>query len=179
MIGATREAIDKAEDRDLFRQAMRRIGLEMPRSAIAHSLEEALQVQAQIGFPASSARPSPWAAPAAASPTTARSSRRSAARPGPVADQRAADRGVGARLEGVRDGGGARPQRQLHHHLLHRELRPMGVHTGDSITVAPAQTLTDKEYQIMRDASLAVLREIGVDTGGSNVQFAINPETGA
>jgi carbamoyl-phosphate synthase large subunit len=76
-------------------------------------------------------------------------------------------------MEVVRDRG------QLHHRLLHRELRPMGVHTGDSITVAPAQTLTDKEYQIMRDASLAVLREIGVDTGGSNVQFAINPETGA
>ena len=78
LIGASREAIDKAEDRDLFRQAMRRIGLDMPRSAIAHSLEEALQVQAQIGFPPSSGHPSPWAAAAAASPTTRRSSRRSA-----------------------------------------------------------------------------------------------------
>jgi carbamoyl-phosphate synthase large subunit len=85
---------------------------------------------------------------------------------------------VGAGLEGIRTGGDAGPQRQRGHHLLHRKPGSHGVHTGDSITVAPAQTLTDREYQVMRDASMAIMREIGVDTGGSNVQFAINPQNG-
>jgi len=151
----------------------------LPRSTLAHSLEEALQVQAAIGFPAV-IRPSfTLAGSAAASPTIARNSSPSANADWKPPHARVADRGVGDRVEGIRDGGGARPQGQLHHRVLDRKRRPMGIHTGDSITVAPAQTLTDKEYQIMRDASIAVLREIGVDTGGSNVQFASIRRTGA
>ena len=179
MIGASREAIDKAEDRDLFRKAMRKIGLDMPKSAVAHSMEEALQVQVQVGFP-----------------TIIRPSFTMGGSGGGIAYNKEefveiCERGLDLsptnellieesilgwkeyEMEVVRD---------------HKDnciiicsienLDPMGVHTGDSITVAPAQTLTDKEYQIMRDASLAVLREIGVDTGGSNVQFAINPDNG-
>ncbi|OQX47509.1 MAG: carbamoyl phosphate synthase large subunit, partial [Candidatus Sedimenticola endophacoides] len=179
MIGATKEAIDKAEDRDLFRQAMRKIGLDMPRSAIAHSMEEAHQVQAQIGFP-----------------TIIRPSFTMGGSGGGIAYNREEFEEICTR------GLDLSPTRELliEESILgwkeyemevvrdHRDnciiicsienLDPMGIHTGDSITVAPAQTLTDKEYQIMRDASLAVLREIGVDTGGSNVQFAINPEDG-
>ncbi len=179
MIGADRDAIDKAEDRERFREAMRDIGLETPRSAIAHSMEEALQVQAQIGFP-----------------TIIRPSFTLGGSGGGIAYNREefveiCERGLDLsptnellieesvlgwkefEMEVVRD---------------HRDnciiicsienFDPMGVHTGDSITVAPAQTLTDKEYQRLRDASIAVLREIGVDTGGSNVQFAINPDDG-
>ncbi len=179
MIGASREAIDKAEDRDLFRQAMHRIGLDMPRSAIAHSLEEAHQVQAQIGFP-----------------TIIRPSFTMGGSGGGIAYNREEFEEICARgldlsptsellieesiagwkefeMEVVRD-----HQDNCIIVCSIENLDPMGVHTGDSITVAPAQTLTDKEYQIMRDASLAVLREIGVDTGGSNVQFAINPDNG-
>lgn len=179
MIGASREAIDKAEDRDLFRQAMRKIGLDMPRSAIAHSMEEAQQVQAQIGFP-----------------TIIRPSFTMGGSGGGIAynpDEfdEICERGLDLsptnellieesilgwkeyEMEVVRD----RNDNCIIICSI-ENLDPMGVHTGDSITVAPAQTLTDKEYQIMRDASLAVLREIGVETGGSNVQFAINPENG-
>ncbi len=179
MIGASREAIDKAEDRDLFRQAMHRIGLDMPRSAIAHSLEGAHQVQAQIGFP-----------------TIIRPSFTMGGSGGGIAYNREEFEEICARgldlsptsellieesiagwkefeMEVVRD-----HQDNCIIVCSIENLDPMGVHTGDSITVAPAQTLTDKEYQIMRDASLAVLREIGVDTGGSNVQFAINPDNG-
>ncbi len=179
MIGATKEAIDKAEDRDLFRKAMRKIGLDMPRSAIAHSMEEAHQVQAQIGFP-----------------TIIRPSFTMGGSGGGIAYNRDEFEEICAR------GLDLSPTKELliEESILgwkeyemevvrdHKDnciivcsienLDPMGIHTGDSITVAPAQTLTDKEYQIMRDASLAVLREIGVDTGGSNVQFAINPENG-
>jgi carbamoyl-phosphate synthase large subunit len=180
MIGATRDAIDKAEDRDRFRAAMNRIGLKTPRAAIAHSMEDALQVQAQIGFP-----------------TVIRPSFTMGGSGGGIAYNKEefveiCERGLELsptnellieesvlgwkeyEMEVVRD---------------HKDnciiicsienFDPMGVHTGDSITVAPAQTLTDKEYQIMRNASLDVLREIGVDTGGSNVQFAINPANGA
>jgi len=179
MIGASREAIDKAEDREKFREAMRHIGLACPRAALAHSMEEALQLQAGIGFP-----------------VVIRPSFTLGGTGGGIAYNREefvtiCERGLDAsptkellieesvlgwkefEMEVVRD---------------HRDnciiicsienLDPMGVHTGDSITVAPAQTLTDKEYQILRDASIAVLREIGVDTGGSNVQFAINPDDG-
>ena len=179
MIGATREAIDKAEDRDLFRQAMRKIGLDMPRSAIAHSLEEAHQVQAQIGFPAI-IRPSFTMGGSgggiAYNPEEFEEICTRGLDLSPTSELLIEESALGWKeyeMEVVRD---------------HRDnciivcsienLDPMGIHTGDSITVAPAQTLTDKEYQIMRDASLAVLREIGVDTGGSNVQFAINPEDG-
>jgi carbamoyl-phosphate synthase large subunit len=179
MIGASREAIDKAEDRDLFRKAMRKIGLDMPRSAIAHSMEEAQQVQAQIGFP-TIIRPSF---------TMGGSGGGIAYNPDEFVE--ICERGLDLsptnellieesilgwkeyEMEVVRD----RNDNCIIICSI-ENLDPMGVHTGDSITVAPAQTLTDKEYQIMRDASLAVLREIGVETGGSNVQFAINPENG-
>ncbi|MGD8912232.1 MAG: carbamoyl-phosphate synthase large subunit, partial [Candidatus Thiodiazotropha sp.] len=179
MIGASREAIDKAEDRDLFRQAMRKIGLDMPRSAIAHSMEEAQQVQAQIGYP-TIIRPSF---------TMGGSGGGIAYNPDEFVE--ICERGLDLsptnellieesilgwkeyEMEVVRD----RNDNCIIICSI-ENLDPMGVHTGDSITVAPAQTLTDKEYQIMRDASLAVLREIGVETGGSNVQFAINPENG-
>jgi carbamoyl-phosphate synthase large subunit len=179
MIGATREAIDKAEDREKFKKAMTKIGLASARSAIAHSLEEALQVQAAIGFPA-----------------IIRPSFTMGGSGGGIAYNRdefveICERGLEAsptkellieesllgwkefEMEVVRD------KRDNCIIVCSIEnLDPMGVHTGDSITVAPAQTLTDKEYQIMRNASLAVLREVGVETGGSNVQFAVNPKDG-
>jgi len=179
LIGASREAIDKAEDREKFKQAMARIGLANPRSSLAHSLEEAIQIQAGIGFP-----------------TIIR----------PSFTMGGSGGGIAYNMEEfvtICEGGlEASPTREL---LIEESLigwkefemevvrdcadnciiicsienlDPMGVHTGDSITVAPAQTLTDREYQLLRNASVAVLREIGVDTGGSNVQFAINPENG-
>ncbi|HEX9389720.1 MAG TPA: carbamoyl-phosphate synthase large subunit [Usitatibacteraceae bacterium] len=179
MIGATREAIDKAEDREKFKQAMTRIGLASARSSIAHSMEEALQVQAAIGFPA-----------------IIRPSFTMGGSGGGIAYNRdefveICERGLEAsptkellieesllgwkefEMEVVRD-----KKDNCIIICSIENLDPMGVHTGDSITVAPAQTLTDKEYQIMRNASLAVLREVGVETGGSNVQFAVNPANG-
>ena len=179
MIGASREAIDMAEDREKFKQAMTRIGLASARSAIAHSMEEALQVQQVMGFP-----------------TVIRPSFTMGGSGGGIAYNREefveiCERGLEAsptkellieesllgwkefEMEVVRD----RADNCIIICSI-ENLDPMGVHTGDSITVAPAQTLTDKEYQVMRNASIAVLREIGVDTGGSNVQFAINPENG-
>jgi carbamoyl-phosphate synthase large subunit len=179
MIGAKKEAIDKAEDREKFKNAMAKIGLESPRSALAHSLEEARQVQAMVGFP-----------------TIIRPSFTLGGTGGGIAYNSEefdtiCERGLDAsptkellieesvigwkefEMEVVRD------KRDNCIIICSIEnLDPMGVHTGDSITVAPAQTLTDKEYQIMRDASIACLREIGVETGGSNVQFAINPADG-
>jgi len=179
MIGAKKEAIDKAEDREKFKLAMAKIGLESPRSALAHSLEEARQVQAMVGFP-----------------TIIRPSFTLGGTGGGIAYNMEefdtiCERGLDAsptqellieesvigwkefEMEVVRD------KRDNCIIICSIEnLDPMGVHTGDSITVAPAQTLTDKEYQIMRDASIACLREIGVETGGSNVQFAINPDNG-
>ena len=179
MIGASREAIDKAEDRDLFRQAMKKIGLEMPRSAIAHSMEEALQVQAQIGFPAI-IRPSFTLGGSGGGIAYNREEFEEICQRGldlsPTSELLIEESILGWKeyeMEVVRDS-----KDNCIIVCSIENLDPMGVHTGDSITVAPAQTLTDKEYQIMRDASLAVLREIGVDTGGSNVQFAINPENG-
>jgi len=179
MIGADREAIDKAEDRDKFRTAMQKIGLDMPRAAVAHSIEESLQVQAQVGFP-----------------TVIRPSFTMGGSGGGIAYNKEefleiCERGLDLsptnellieesilgwkeyEMEVVRD-----CKDNVIIICSIENLDPMGVHTGDSITVAPAQTLTDKEYQIMRNASIEVLREIGVDTGGSNVQFAINPENG-
>jgi carbamoyl-phosphate synthase large subunit len=179
MIGASRDAIDKAEDREKFKEAMTRIGLGSARSAIAHSMEEALQVQAMVGYPA-----------------IIRPSFTMGGSGGGIAYNREefiaiCERGLDAsptrellieesllgwkefEMEVVRD--------KADNCIIVcsiENLDPMGIHTGDSITVAPAQTLTDKEYQIMRDASIAVLREIGVDTGGSNVQFAVNPNDG-
>lgn len=179
MVGASREAIDKAEDRDLFRKAMRKIGLDMPRSAIAHSLEEANQVQAQIGFP-TIIRPSFTMGGSGGGIAYNREEFEEICARGldlsPTSELLIEESILGWKeyeMEVVRD----RNDNCIIVCSI-ENLDPMGVHTGDSITVAPAQTLTDKEYQIMRNASLAVLREIGVDTGGSNVQFAINPDDG-
>ncbi len=179
LIGASRDAIDKAEDRDRFRQAMAKIGLNMPRSAIAHSLEEALQVQAQIGFP-TIIRPSFTLGGSGGGIAYNREEFIEICERGldlsPTRELLIEESALGWKeyeMEVVRD----RKDNCIIICSI-ENLDPMGVHTGDSITVAPAQTLTDKEYQIMRDASIAVLREIGVDTGGSNVQFAINPENG-
>ena len=179
LIGASREAIDKAEDRDLFRKAMRRIGLDMPRSAIAHSLEEAIQVQAPIGFP-TIIRPSFTMGGSgggiAYNPEEFEEICRRGLDLSPTRELLIEESVLGWKeyeMEVVRD----RADNCIIICSI-ENLDPMGVHTGDSITVAPAQTLTDKEYQIMRNAAIAVLREIGVDTGGSNVQFAIDPATG-
>ena len=179
LIGASREAIDKAEDRERFREAMRGIGLESPRSVLAHSMHEAMEKQAGIGFP-----------------TIIRPSFTLGGTGGGIAYNREefeqiCERGLDAsptteilleesvlgwkefEMEVVRD-----CEDNCIIICSIENFDPMGVHTGDSITVAPALTLTDKEFQIMRDASIAVLREIGVDTGGSNVQFAVNPKDG-
>lgn len=179
MIGAKKEAINKAEDRDLFREAMKKIGLAMPKSEIVHNLEEAKAALNVIGFPA-----------------IVRPSFTLGGTGGGIAYNREeyfdiCERGVEAsptnevqidqsilgwkeyEMEVVRD----RKDNCIIICSI-ENFDPMGVHTGDSITIAPAQTLTDKEYQIMRDASIAVLREIGVETGGSNVQFAVNPDNG-
>ncbi len=179
MIGAKPEAIDKAEDRDLFRQAMRKIGLDMPNSAVAHSMEEAHQVQARIGFPAI-IRPSFTMGGSGGGIAYNRDEFEEICERGldlsPTTELLIEESILGWKeyeMEVVRD--------QRDNCIIVCSIEnfdPMGVHTGDSITVAPAQTLTDKEYQIMRDASIAVLREIGVETGGSNVQFAVNPEDG-
>src|ERR687887_1948171 len=179
MIGATAQAIDKAEDRKLFREAMQRIGLETPRSTQVKTLIAALEALEDIGLPA-----------------IIRPSFTLGGTGGGIAYKKAefidiVERGIDAsptsevlieesvlgwkefEREVVRD---------KHDNCIIvcsiENLDPMGVHTGDSITIAPALTLTDKEYQRMRDASIAVLREIGVETGGSNVQFGINPQDG-
>ncbi len=179
LIGASKEAIDKAEDREKFKQAMTKIGLGSARSAVAHSLEEALQVQASIGYPAI-IRPSFTMGGSGGGIAYNREEFLAICERGleasPTKELLIEESLLGWKeyeMEVVRDS-----QDNCIIICSIENLDPMGVHTGDSITVAPAQTLTDKEYQIMRNASLAVLREIGVDTGGSNVQFAINPEDG-
>src|SRR5215831_698495 len=176
MIGASRDAIDTAEDRDKFKAAMARIGLECPRSEVAHSVDEALQVQATIGFPAV-IRPSFTLGGSGGGIAYNREEFVAICERGldasPARELLIEESVIGWKefeMEVVRD----RKDNCIIVCSI-ENLDPMGVHTGDSITVAPAQTLTDKEYQIMRDASIAVLREIGVDTGGSNVQFAVNP----
>ena len=179
LIGASKDAIDKAEDRDRFKAAMKKIGLSMPQSEMVHDLDEAKVAMDIIGFP-----------------TIIRPSFTLGGTGGGIAYNRdeymdICERGLDAsptnevlveqsvlgwkeyEMEVVRD-----KKDNCIIICSIENLDPMGVHTGDSITIAPAQTLTDKEYQIMRDASLAVLREIGVDTGGSNVQFAVNPVNG-
>src|SRR5881392_3686387 len=179
MIGASREAIDKAEDREKFKKAMTRIGLASARSALAHSMGEALQVQAGIGFPVV-IRPSFTLGGTGGGIAYNREEFEEIVTRGlelsPVHEVLIEESVLGWKefeMEVVRD----RKDNCIIVCSI-ENLDPMGVHTGDSITVAPAQTLTDKEYQILRDASIAVLREIGVDTGGSNVQFAINPDNG-
>jgi carbamoyl-phosphate synthase large subunit len=179
MIGASKEAIDKAEDREKFKVAMTRIGLASARSSIAHSLEEALQVQAALGFP-SIIRPSFTMGGSGGGIAYNRDEFVAICERGleasPTHELLIEESLLGWKeyeMEVVRD----RKDNCIIICSI-ENFDPMGVHTGDSITVAPAQTLTDKEYQIMRNASLAVLREIGVETGGSNVQFSINPEDG-
>ena len=179
MIGASKEAIDKAEDRDLFDKAMKRIGLECPRSAIAHSMEEALQVQSQLGFPCI-IRPSFTMGGSGGGIAYNKEEFTEICERGldlsPTSELLIDESLIGWKeyeMEVVRD-----KNDNCIIVCAIENFDPMGVHTGDSITVAPAQTLTDKEYQIMRNASLAVLREIGVETGGSNVQFGQCPDTG-
>ncbi len=179
LIGASRDAIDMAEDRERFRLAMGDIGLATPRAAIAHSIEEALQVQAQIGFP-TIIRPSFTLGGSGGGIAYNREEFTEICERGldlsPTNELLIEESVLGWKefeMEVVRD----RNDNCIIICSI-ENFDPMGVHTGDSITVAPAQTLTDKEYQIMRDASIAVLRKIGVDTGGSNVQFGINPADG-
>lgn len=179
LIGASPEAIDKAEDRAKFKEAMTKIGLSSARSGIAHSLEEAWDVQKQLGFPVI-IRPSFTLGGTGGGIAYNEEEFETICRRGleasPTNELLIEESLIGWKefeMEVVRD----RADNCIIVCSI-ENLDPMGVHTGDSITVAPSQTLTDKEYQIMRNASIAILREIGVDTGGSNVQFAINPKDG-
>jgi len=179
LIGATPQAIDKAEDRLKFKDAMTKIGLGSAQSGIAHTLEEAWSVQKTVGFPVV-IRPSFTLGGTGGGIAYNAEEFETICKRGieasPTSELLIEESLLGWKeyeMEVVRD--------KADNCIIVcsiENLDPMGVHTGDSITVAPAQTLTDKEYQIMRNASLAVLREIGVDTGGSNVQFSINPEDG-
>ncbi len=179
LIGARLEAIDKAEDRLLFREAMARIGLDLPRSRAAHSLEEAREALAEVGLPAI-VRPSFTLGGTGGGIAYNREEFEEIVRGGldasPIGEVLIEESVLGWKefeMEVVRD--------KADNCIIVCSIEnvdPMGVHTGDSITVAPALTLTDKEYQRMRDAAIAVLREIGVDTGGSNVQFAVDPASG-
>jgi len=179
MIGATRAAIDKAEDRELFKKTMQKIGLETVRGAIAHSMEAAHQVQGMVGFPVI-IRPSFTLGGSGGGIAYNKEEFVSICERGmdasPTNELLIEESIIGWKeyeMEVVRD----RNDNCIIICSI-ENFDAMGIHTGDSITVAPAQTLTDKEYQLMRNASIACLREIGVDTGGSNVQFAINPDDG-
>ena len=179
LIGASRDAIDMAEDRERFRDAMQEIGLEVPRADVAKNLERAWEIQAEVGFP-TIVRPSFTLGGSGGGIAYNREEFEEIVSRGldqsPTTEVLLEESVLGWKefeMEVVRD----------HNDnciivCSIENLDPMGIHTGDSITVAPAQTLTDKEYQLMRDASIDVLRKIGVDTGGSNVQFAVNPEDG-
>ncbi|MFP5394124.1 MAG: carbamoyl-phosphate synthase large subunit, partial [Gammaproteobacteria bacterium] len=179
LIGASPEAIDKAEDRQKFKDAMTKIGLGSARSGIAHSMEEARAVQREMGFP-TIIRPSFTMGGSGGGIAYNEEEFESICKRGleasPTNELLIEESLLGWKeyeMEVVRD--------KADNCIIIcsiENLDPMGVHTGDSITVAPAQTLTDKEYQIMRSASIAVLREIGVETGGSNVQFAVDPKSG-
>ncbi len=179
LIGAKLGAIKKAEDRGLFKEAMQRIGLDVPRSQVVHSFEEARSFGEQVRY-AAVIRPAFTLGGTGAGLCFNKDEFEYAVKYGldasPVTEVLIEESVIGWKeyeLEVMRD---------LHDNVVIvcsiENLDPMGVHTGDSITVAPAQTLTDREYQRMRDASVAIMREIGVDTGGSNVQFAVCPETG-
>lgn len=179
MIGASIEAIEKAENREKFRDAMRNIGLETPNSLIVHNLEEVSSAHTQMGLPLI-IRPSFTLGGTGGGIAYNREELNLICERGlelsPIHELLIEESVVGWKefeMEVVRD----RKDNCIIVCSI-ENLDPMGIHTGDSITVAPIQTLTDKEYQIMRDASISVLREIGVDTGGSNVQFAINPQDG-
>ena len=179
MIGATADAIDKAENRDRFDEAMKKIGLSCPKAGIAHSMEEAWKVQSVVGFPCI-IRPSFTMGGSgggiAYNPEEFEEICNRGLDLSPTHELLIDESLIGWKeyeMEVVRD--------KNDNCIIVCSIEnfdPMGIHTGDSITVAPAQTLTDKEYQIMRDAAMAVLREIGVETGGSNVQFGIDPRTG-
>ena len=179
LIGAKVEAIKKAEDRELFKEAMLRIGLEVPKSGVAHTLEEAMEVLEEVGLPAI-IRPAFTLGGEGGGVAYNVEEFKEIVRKGlaasPVSEVLIEESVLGWKefeLEVMRD---------LKDNVVIicsiENFDPMGVHTGDSITVAPAQTLTDKEYQLLRDAAIAIIREIGVETGGSNVQFAVNPENG-
>ncbi|RMG91077.1 MAG: carbamoyl-phosphate synthase large subunit [Zetaproteobacteria bacterium] len=179
LIGAQPEAIDKAEDRELFKEAMNRIGLDMARGGFAHSMQEARHLAAEIGYPLI-IRPSftlgGTGGGIAYNPEEFEQIAKAGLEASPTSEILIEESIIGWKeyeMEVMRD-------RNDNCVIICsiENLDPMGVHTGDSITVAPAQTLTDKEYQRMRDASIACLREIGVETGGSNVQFAVNPKDG-
>jgi len=179
LIGAKLPAIKKAEDRDEFKEAMKRIGLELPRSGYAHSREQALKVVGDIGFPAI-IRPSFTLGGTGGSVAYNKEEFEAQVDWGlqasPSHEILVEESVIGWKeyeLEVMRD-----MKDNVVIICSIENLDPMGVHTGDSITVAPAQTLTDKEYQIMRDAAIRIIREIGVDTGGSNIQFAVNPDNG-
>lgn len=179
LIGAKKEAIDKAEDRDLFQQAMHKIGIETPRSGLAHSMDDAWSILEKVGFPAI-IRPSFTMGGSGGGIAYNKEEFKSICERGlelsPTTELLIDESIIGWKeyeLEVVRD-----CEDNCIIVCSIENMDPMGVHTGDSITVAPAQTLTDKEYQRLRNMSLAVLREIGVDTGGSNVQFAVNPADG-
>jgi carbamoyl-phosphate synthase large subunit len=179
LIGATPEAIDKAEDRSKFKDAMTKIGLGSARSGIAHNMDEAWGVQKEVGFP-TIIRPSFTMGGSGGGIAYNAEEFEAICKRGleasPTNELLIEESLLGWKeyeMEVVRD-----KNDNCIIVCSIENLDPMGVHTGDSITVAPAQTLTDKEYQIMRNASLAVLREIGVDTGGSNVQFSVNPQDG-
>ena len=179
LIGASPKAIDKAEDRELFKEAMEKIGLECARSGIAYNMQEALEMQKHVGFP-TIIRPSFTLGGSGGGIAYNMQEFVEICERGlalsPVHELLIEESLLGWKeyeMEVIRD--------KADNCIIVcpiENLDPMGIHTGDSITVAPAQTLTDKEFQLMRDASIAVLREIGVDTGGSNVQFAVNPKTG-
>ena len=179
LIGAKLPSIEKAEDRTLFKNAMEHIGLEVPRSGLAHTFEEAQEIVDLVGFPAI-IRPSFTLGGTGGGIAYNREEYNALAQAGldasPTSEILIEESVIGWKefeLEVMRD--------MADNVVIICSIEnfdPMGVHTGDSITVAPAQTLTDKEYQIMRDAAIRIIREIGVDTGGSNIQFAINPDDG-
>lgn len=179
LIGAGIDAINKAEDRDLFKTAMKNIGLDLPRSGYARSIEEAWEIARDLGFP-NVIRPSFTLGGTGGSVAFSEDKFETLATWGleisPVGRILVEESVLGWKefeLEVMRD----RADNVVIICSI-ENFDPMGIHTGDSITVAPAQSLTDKEYQILRDQSVAIIREIGVDTGGSNIQFAVNPETG-
>jgi carbamoyl-phosphate synthase large subunit len=179
LIGAKLPAIKMAEDRTLFKEAMERIGLEIPRSCFAHNYVEAMEVVKEVGFPAI-IRPSFTLGGSGGGIAYNMEEYEKMSQAGieasPISEIMVEESVIGWKeyeLEVMRD-----TKDNVVIICSIENLDPMGVHTGDSITVAPAQTLTDKEYQILRDASLKIIREIGVDTGGSNIQFAINPRDG-
>src|SRR6516165_6291276 len=179
LIGAKVDTIKRAEDRDLFKETIRGIGLDLPRSGIAHTLEEAERVRAAIGLPAI-LRPSRTLGGTGGNFAQSEEEFRTHVSWGltasPISEILIEESIAGWKefeLEVMRD-----TNDNVVIVCSIENFDPMGVHTGDSITVAPAQTLTDKEYQLMRDAAVKIIRAIGVDTGGSNIQFAVHPETG-